>query len=318
MGQVFLSPGAVSPPPDVLRSVEGLHFLWHAWDGMTWDIGAVDGSSGVTLAAGVRGLDFPQIDWHTSESASVDGAQDRSWRIPARDVFWPLRIWQDAKSQEWLDYDAAFWRTMQPGRYGTWEVQQPSGVARTLRLRIQDPGDWEMGTDPALLGWAKYGRRLTAPDPYWRGDPIVRSWTTATGSDFFGGVAKAPPFIISPASTVSTATLTNPGDVPAWPVWTVYGPATAATLGIVGQTVSVPFAVASGKALVVDTDPRAQTAYLYDVSGGELVNPVERTGDLGAVGFAAIPPGESVTLSLALTGSGTIQCRLVPGWLRAW
>lgn len=315
MSQVFLYPstptdggggGQPTSPP--------VQMTWTA-AGQVWDL--LSPASGVRILQGLRGLTMPPVKHYRDTSPALAGSRWRGSRTEQREVFWPLLV-KANDGPSWVELDRELWAGLHPDVTGVWSVVAPSRSRRALTMRLDDDGDAGHPADPVSAHAAVYGLTFVAEDPYWRGDDIVRSWTTATGSDFFGGAAKAPPFIISPASTVSTATLTNPGDVPAWPVWTVYGPATAATLGIVGQTVTVPFTIASGKALVVDTDPRAQTAYLYDVSGGELVNPVERTGDLGAVGFAAIPPGESVTLSLALTGSGTIQCRISPGYYRAW
>jgi hypothetical protein len=88
-------------------------------------------------------------------------------------------------------------------------------------------------------------------------------------------------------------------------------------MGVGDSVVEVPFTVADGKALVVDTDPRVQTAIEYDYPG--MTNPVDRTADLtGAVDFAAIPAGGTSPLNVSITGDGTIRVELVPLYWRAW
>jgi hypothetical protein len=93
-------------------------------------------------------------------------------------------------------------------------------------------------------------------------------------------------------------------------------------MGVGDSVVEVPFTVADGKALVVDTDPRVQTAIEYDYTAGDpptLTNPVDRTADLdGAVDFAAIPAGGTSPLNVSITGDGTVRIELVPLYWRAW
>lgn len=304
-------------PGSVVPGLGGMRHLWHAWDGTTWDIG--NPSSPVRLNAGVQGLDDPDVDYYTSDSPGVDGTTDRGFRVSGRTVFWPLRIFLPAASQAWVDLDASFWRSLQPGRYGTWEVIQPNRVSRSLRLRMQDKATPTFTTDPALTGYQTYGVRLVCPDPYWVGDKVTRTFAPATSAPFFG-----PVFTITRSNTLSTATLTNPGDVEAWPVWTILGPTTAVTVGLDAHAITVPFTVDAGKAVIIDTDPRAQTAYDATVTtgpdGSQVVTStgVERTGSLGTVDYAPIPPGASVPLTLTVTGAGSVNVSILPRYLRAW
>ena len=126
--------------------------------------------------------------------------------------------------------------------------------------------------------------------------------------------------------TTANAAATNDGDEDAWPVWTVVGPAAAgAHVGVGGNVVEVPFAVADGKALVLDTDPRVRTALQYDYTPAAgkapaaFANPVDRTADLtGAVDFASIPAGGTTPLNVAFAGTGALQVEITPMYWRAW
>lgn len=62
----------------------------------------------------------------------------------------------------------------------------------------------------------------------------------------------------------ANAKINNPGDVDAWPTWTIIGDSTAAAVGVGTSVVEVPFVVPAGKALVVNTDPTVQTAVMYN------------------------------------------------------
>jgi len=54
------------------------------------------------------------------------------------------------------------------------------------------------------------------------------------------------------------------------------------------------------------------------VIGVDLINPADRTADLGEADFGAIPPGASVPLSLTVSGTGKVECYLPTLWRAAW
>ena len=304
---ILAAPSFVPPAPGRLVA-QGSSHTWTGWDGSVWDLSGWD--SGVSLGAGVRGLTMPPVQRFTSDSPGVHGSRWRGSRTQEREVFWPLRVFHAAGSQDWLDYDAAFWRTMHPDHTGVWTVTQPNGVARSLRLRCLDDGQQSFDTDPALLGWARYGVTLVAEQPYWEAEPLVRSWKLTAPVPFLGPNGLGPPFYISQGSTMSKATIDNPGDIDAWPVWTIYGPTDTVTVGVNGRTVSVPFSIPAGGLITIDTRPTAQTA--LDGMG------VEFTAQLGSFNFAPVPAGRSVPLSLSMVGNGYVEASLTPLHLRAW
>lgn len=311
MGQVFLWNSSTPPSaPAVAPAVE-----------MSWTVGdqtfnLLNPDSPVRLLQGIRGLTMPSVKHYSDSSPALDGSRWRGRRTEQREVFWPLLV-KGYSGSQFVDHDRLLWETIRPDETGVWTVAAPDGQKRMLTMRFSDDGSGGFENDPVNARGAVYGITFIAEDPYWRGPVQARSWSLGTSEDFFDGANKAPVFNISQASLIASATLTNPGDIPVWPVWTVYGPSTAATLGLADHAITVPFTIDSDEALVVDTDPTAQTAFLYTIVGGELTSPVERTKDLGTTNFATIPSGQSVALALSLTGTGTIQCTLSPGYWRA-
>lgn len=278
---------------------------WTGWDGSVWNL--TDAASPVRLKQGIRGLSMPPVRRYATESPAVPGSRWRGAVPEERDVFWPLAVYS-GRGQGWHDQDRAFWKTMDPERPGVWAFEQPDGEVRRLRCRFVDDGEHTFTRNPGGSGWQMYGVTLVAEQPYWEGTAQARYFGADPPVTFF--TADATVFALDPGQTVASAVIDNPGDVDAYPVWTITGPTDSAVLGVGGRLIEVPLAVPDGQSLVVDPRPAAQTAIL---STGEDV-----TGLLGAVDFAPVPPGESVALSLELVGDGFISASLTPLHYRAW
>lgn len=304
-------PGAQPGPVSAPRS-PGVISTWEAWDGTIWDLTGRGGS--IRLGAdGLVGMEMPEwVDW-VSESPSVDGDWWRGRHVKAREVLWPISIRSAyGASQEWLDVDRRFWDTMLPGRRGRWRVAQPNGTSRSLVLELRSGVDVRY-SDGFTFGWNRYAIPLIARQPYWEGSPVTGGpWDNGADNaeTFFGSGTGAPPWHIAQGVTLATATVTNPGDVESWPAWTINGPGTDIAITVSGNTIAVPFPLADGDTLVIDTHPTRQTATLNGT--------VDKTGDLTQAGFAPIPPGASVPVELSLTGPGSISLSMPTYYWRAW
>lgn len=307
MGVLVASPPTTQLDLSAVNRWPGVTAMtWTGADGRVWDL--LRGTDGVVLLeSGIRGLAMPEIRRHTSSSPSLAGTRWRGWRVEEREVFWPVLVWSEDSTRDWLQRDSAWWGSLHPERLGVWEVTTARAGRRRLSLRFTGDGEHSFPVDPARLGEAVYGVRLVAEQPLWEGDDTLSSWSLSEQAAFFPG----PPFWIGSAYTLATATLTNPGDVPAYAVWTVQGPFTSARVGMPGATVSVPFGLPDGAALTIDTRPHVMSA--VDSSGAD------RTRDLGAAAFAPVPAGYRMPLDLALGGQGgRITASLTPLFLRAW
>lgn len=375
---------AVAPPAPV-EPWQRSSMLWTGWDGSVWDL--TDPDAGVFVQGkGVEGLSSPTHQSWTGESPAVHGQFFRGYRVEPRPVFWPVHLYSDVGSAEWLALDRAFWRSLQPGQHGTWTVETPGGGKRSLSCRFVDDGRHSFEQDPMFRGWASYGVSLVADDPFWTGEPVRRTWSQGpAASDFYntkpvtftvatdtvnltahglvagtavrfrdlvgvtgitagttyyvaGTVAAntfqvaatsggavidltgvdgsgfvawqgMPLLRIASASQLSSAKLTNEGDLEAWPIWTITGPLTSVTVGVDGETVQWNTAMTSTDILVIDTDPTVQSAWL---------NGVDATDQLVTADFAPIPAGVERPLSLSLTGTGSVEASITPRFFRAW
>jgi len=298
-----------APPPPPGGSFQRGTNTWTGWDGSRWDLGNTDGGV-VFTDGGVTGLHMPPFEHLTSESPATSGARWRGVRTLSRPVDWNLLIWSDASSEEWRLRDSAFWRTMHPDKTGTWTHTTPAGTSRHLRLRYTG-GEQAFPLDPHEAGWVLYQPQMAADEPHWFGDEIVRSWGSPELVDFFNETAGPGDdhlFFISAASNIENATLLNPGDVSAWPIWTLTGPLSAVSIEVNGGMLGLPD-VELGQTLVVNTDPRVATATLNGADVAGLVNPWDPR---------PVPPGAEVPTQIVASGTGLVTVTLVPRYYRAW
>lgn len=303
------------PPPPPVSPWRGLDLSWTGWDGSEWDL--TSPSSGLFLMPGVRGLGMPQFERQSSTSPMVAGSRHRGSSTKDRDCFWPLYLYSDKGSTEFVEHNRAFLRSLDTDEEGMWTAQLPDGSQRTLRLRLTGAED-SLTHDPVQRGWIRHAFNLLADQPYWLGEPVRKSWSQGDMRSFYVsaedrvtyGYANDVIYYLSPGGTLDSAVFTNDGDVPAYPIWTVIGETTAVNFGVGDRRVIVPFTIPAGYAVQLDTDPVNGQVLWYgqwSASKKALVNPIDRTAELNpASAFVAIPRGQDRALSFQMTGTGTI------------
>jgi hypothetical protein len=154
------------------------------------------------------------------------------------------------------------------------------------------------------------GVSLIADDPWWYGPDVARSFAAAAAPVPFFATSSGVLNLMS-SFTTSSASIPNPGDAPAWPKWTVSGPLTGFSLGVGSAVVAATMTVGAGESLTIDTAPTAQLARRSD---GSLV-PLSA---FSSIGYAQVPPGSEVPLSVTLVGGGTVSVVVSPRYYRAW
>lgn len=170
--------------------------------------------------------------------------------------------------------------------------------------------------------------------PYYAVNPTANTFQLAatvggvaidlTGVDGTGTLYTVADYLhyLSSGTSIGDAVFTNEGDEPAYPTWQGVGPFTELTVGVEGETLTIPFAVESGKAVEINTHPVDGQRLWYgdwDLVNNTVINRVNRTADLsGDQRFAPIPAGESRQLSLTITGTGTVIATITPQFRSAW
>lgn len=299
--------GSINPPvaPVPYTPWGRITHLFHGWDGSVWDM--TDGRDGVFLMPeGIEGMGMPTIENYTFSSPVVHGIEWEGWRASGRDVHWVVGIFEDSSS-EWIEMKTAFWKIFRPGKTLRWEIILPNNVSYNLTVRFKTDHTSVYSRDPVKLGWAIYGITCFTEDPFWEGTLQQAVWYPGSQTSFLGASGLGPPFIITPGTSIQNARITNPGDVEAYLKWELKGPFQSASVGIDGLVTNLGSATADDTFLL-DTDPRTLTA----TKNGEDV-----MASLGAFEYAPIPPGEDITLQLAMDGTGLIRASFVPLYFRS-
>lgn len=315
------------PPAPPAPAFRGLELSWTGWDGSEWVL--TRPATGLFLRPGVRGLHLPSFDRLSSSSPMVPGSRHRGTSTKDREAFWPLYLYSDKSSAQFVERDRAFWRSLDPDLEGTWTAELPGGARRTLGLRLAG-GDDDFTHDPIRRGWASYGINLLADRPYWLGETITKSWSQGDMRNFYitpedrvtYGYPDDAIYYLSSGGELGSAKFTNDGDVPAYPVWTVIGQTAAVSFGVGGADIIVPFEIPAGYAVQLDTDPINGQVLWYgawDPATKSILSPVDRTPELNpASAFVAIPRGQDRPLSIQMTGTGTVIAELRNKYRRAW
>jgi len=288
------------PPPNIPAKYSN-HYLLTGADGSEWDL--CNGPVFITEGASGFGTPKPENRW--KESPAIDGAVWAGARVPQRTLTLPLSI-EARDSLPWRDIYDAFFAAIDDE--ATLTVTTPDARSRSIDIRYDDGADIEVEVDPLLRRQALYPLSFIAGDPYWHGQPVARAYKTGDPQPLFPG----PPFHIIPSNVLGSATVTNPGDVDAWPQWEVLGPFDGFTVGLGDSRVSYTGPVAAGERVIIDMDPHMLT--IRDGKGNDQWDGVTEAD------FAAVPPGD-VHLDLSLSGaslSTRIRLSFVPRYRRAW
>lgn len=276
---------------------------WYAPDGSVWPLTAPD-SGLFTIADGVSGLDAAAITV-TTDDRQRGGVKVRHVQPVERLITWPIYVYADTHMEFvelWRRVASAFTQTTRLGA-GTLEIARPDGTARRVQAYYQE----------GFASQAKQGYGITSDycvltllceDPYWR-DVAVTTIHREYGVpvDF-----QVPYPTVSSSQVLGQTTVENPGDVEAWPDWTITGPATlvTATNTTRGESFQVnPNAAAiahgnllAGQKVTVSTEPPAVRYQDGSVWTGALNWP-------GAV-LWPLDPGESdVTFQLDGSAAGS-------------
>lgn len=239
-------------------------------DGSQWTIhGPGSEASPVRLEKSDVGelYDAPAV---TSMKSRVGqpGAHFLGVRFPERHI--PFRLTSFASSPlEWSRVDSALRRAFSYEEDATLTVVSPLSGARRLKVRLSKEPEYQEDIDPHGLMVGRWEYPLVALDPFWRGQDYSDEFVF-DGLNWYGG----------------SVTVTNPGDVAAWPKWVLTAPAKFILPDVDLKTpgddrqVVLPFQPL-GRTVLVDTDPGEEMIVANDdvllwaqMSGQFFMNPI--------------------------------------------
>lgn len=188
---------------------------------------------------------------------------------------------------------------------GTLTVVQGPWAGRRI-VCVYEAGLDAFTEDYPLLGLATLLFR--ASDPYW--DDGAESSFTASQASTKTTWFPFLPLVLGASDVFAVATITNVGDVDAWPVVTVTGPGSDLTVTntTTADTWHLTGAIAAGSTAVIDTRPGHKSARVdgFNVFG-------RLTDD--SVLWPLVPAANRV--SIAFTGT-TVATRVVFAWRNRW
>lgn len=299
-----VEPPPVPEPPPTTHPLLGFGFALLGTDGTLWDLA----EGPVFALAGSSGFGAPDADQWWRVTAAFDGSTNLGVRIPARELDLPVQV-KPLNETQWLQMDAALWDGLDPTKDAYLIVTKPNAESRYLPVRFVSGGNVELEIDPMLMSESVYPLSFVAGDPYWRGTRVSLAYQLISDQPIFPG----PPFNIGATNTVTNSAVDNPGDMPAWPKWTIHGPYNTVTVGVGAGTVTLSTPIPLGSSRIIDMDPRKRT--ITTNLGGDAWL------EASSAKFEAIPPGEDIPLLLAV-GGGTvdtsIQLDFDPRNRRAW
>ncbi len=290
------APGA--DPTDIPTALEpgAPMYQWIDARGDAHSLSAL-GAAGVLV--GARGLVMPPFALTETETPFADGSRITAVRVPPRDVDLPLLL--EANGPEQLRVrvrELAGWFNPTRGD-GVLRITDPIGEQRDLSCRYA--GGLDAASDDIQQAgptWWTLAVTLHAADPYFYATvPSTQIFSTAAPVAFFPFF----PMVLSASSVISSAQTTNRGDVDAWPIWTIIGPATSVTLtnSTTGQSLTLAVTLASGDRVVIDTRPgRKSVTKTVGAGPTNLLGSITPTSSLWpiAVGindFAIVMAGSS-------------------------
>lgn len=282
---------------------------WIDPTGVEWPLNDRDPAVGWFTRPGPAGWGGVQYEF-VADQLPRGGASVRFIRaLPGR-ITWPLHVhgedyYGDISHARYLDrrdtIKRAITMTAHRNMAGQLKVTRPDGNARVIDCFYEagfggEAGEDHTSSNPTLT--------LYAPDGYWRAaDPIITTRAFAAGQSFFS------PFpFVSPGNVLGDTVITNPGDVTAWPVWTITGPAEVVTAvnNTTGQKFTVTTSLGTGEMVIITTDRPTVRGPLGQNLIGALNLP-------DAYLWPLLPDDNSVNFSVAGAGAGTsIELKFYP------
>lgn len=205
----------------------------------------------LVLNTGIGGFGIPPTSVRIEASAGDGGVWRHTKRLP-RDVDLPITIFGDNR----VDVESKLRRIgkILQDEQGPSKLRATYSNSTSLYLELHYVGGAETTIDNNSAGqtWCRWVLSMRAPNPFWRSG-IKEQFSISTGSTGRGLLPLLTKMKVSSSSTLGVVTVVNAGDVNAFPVWQITGPADDLVIG--NGTDSFGFAkVFSGEVITVDTE----------------------------------------------------------------
>jgi hypothetical protein len=235
---------------DAVEQVGSITATWTDPLGVVWELSNTAPEIGWFTPPGPAGWSATSYEIVT-DPMPRGGETVRFIRSKPATVSWPLYVYGDTHLQfvdRYRQIKRAFAMTLHRRTVGTLRVARPDGTAREIDAYYQDGFTGESGENWL---WAKAAISLFCPDGYWRDvDPVTILRNYVAGANYL-----APFPQVSDSLALGETVLNNPGDVDAWPTWTITGPATAisATNITTGYEFTITYTLLANEQITITT-----------------------------------------------------------------
>lgn len=251
---ITVTPPRPPPPPVDPYTNSRIAGTWLGGNGDL--IFMTDCSQGIDWQAGRSGVDMPPFDLQEDPYPGGHGVIPGSVRAGPRTIILPTLV-HLADFSPWRALQQRFARALNPlNGPGTLTINQPDGTARHIQALYQAGAEGDGIVDFRGLWFRKWAVSLRAAQPFWLGEPVAPVVFKNTASAGFLG-AHFLPIHLDASQVLGATSVVNVGDVEAFPVWRVNGPATVVTLtnDTTGKTLTITHTMTGAEWLEVDTRP---------------------------------------------------------------
>jgi hypothetical protein len=255
--------------------------------------------SGAMIMPGVAGIGLPDYTYYSDQSPTFDGSVVRGVRAGSRQITLPIHIWaMDRPSC--LERFHRLARDFHPGARtpGVLTFIEANGSSRRIEAFYAEGMSGEDDDDRWGRHWMTFVLVFTAPSPWFLGEDKTLTFRTGNEEDMFFPL---PPWKVRDSQVLGSLEIVNLGEVDTYPVWTIKGPATAATLTntTTGESFVLTRTLTDSDIAVIDTREGIKSASL---NGSTNLWPDLNSA---AVLWPLRPGSNSVSLNVAGASEGS-------------
>ncbi len=219
--------------------------------GVEWPLSDIGPERGFFTTRDVAGWGARPFEY-SLDPIPRGGDAVRFIRAQSARITWPLHVWGETHDEfvdRYRQLRRAFMSTVHLNAPGVLRVTLPDASAREIDVYYESGFEGQSGEN-----WLYANPVLTllCPDGYWRATTptVVTRAHSGTNQNFLS------PFpSVSSGQVLGSTTVDNPGDVEAWPEWTVTGPLSGltATNNTLGQEFILSYALTLGQSITITT-----------------------------------------------------------------
>lgn len=264
-------------------------------EGVEWDWSNTSPEHGYFTTSQIGGWAAPTFEI-VADPLPRGGEGIRNIRGQGARLTWPMHIY----GQDFMEFSDRYrlvkrsiLMTARRNIPGILRIARPDGSAREIEVWYEDglrgePGQNWVSASPVLT--------LYCPSGAWRDiTPQVITRMYEPASAFF-----SPWLTISSSQVIGTSNIENIGELTAWPIWVITGPATGltATNLTTGQAFTLTETITAGQTITITTDRPTVRGPADENLAGSLNWP-------GAYLWGLAPGDNDIEFAVAGAGTGT-------------